>query len=277
MSDSLTAARQAPLSFLLPGVCSNSCPLNQRCHPAISSSAVPFSSHLQSFPASGSFSSESVSCIRWPKYWSFSFSISPSNEYSGPISFRMDWLDLLAVQGTLNVSSPTPQFKSIHSSALSLLYGPALACGPQVKVLQALDLQSGPGSGKSTCLIACAVPAPASSMPPEAGRSLPQRQPFSRGLLPRNPRLPWWGRRGVSTAGCFSRLLSVFTGPSWLCCLPPLPAVWPLQSSPQPQAGLAEPGPSMNHGGGSDAGSMCLRSERGRKPPAAPGTPLLVT
>ena len=67
------------------------------------------------------FSSESVLHIRWPKYWSFSFSISPSNEYSGLISFRMDLLDLLAVQGTLK-SSPTPQFKSINSLALSFLY-----------------------------------------------------------------------------------------------------------------------------------------------------------
>ena len=71
------------------------------------------------------FSNESVLCIRWPKYWSFSFSISPSNEYSGLISFRMDWLDLLAVQGTLK-SSPTPQFKSINSLVLSFLYGPIL-------------------------------------------------------------------------------------------------------------------------------------------------------
>ena len=61
------------------------------------------------------FSNESALHIRWPKYWSFSFTISPSNEYSGLISFRMDWLDLLAVQGTLK-SSPTPQFKSINSS-----------------------------------------------------------------------------------------------------------------------------------------------------------------
>ena len=53
------------------------------------------------FPSIRAFSNESVLCIRWPKYWSFSFSISPSNEYSGLISFRMDWLDLLAVQGTL--------------------------------------------------------------------------------------------------------------------------------------------------------------------------------
>ena len=63
--------------------------------------------------------------IRWPKYWSFSFSISRSNEYSGLISFGMDWLDLLAVQGTLK-SSPTPQLKSINSLALSFLYSPSL-------------------------------------------------------------------------------------------------------------------------------------------------------
>ena len=62
------------------------------------------------------FSSKSVLCIRWPKYWSFRFSISPFNEYSGLISFRIDRLDLLAVQGTQE-SSPTPQFKSINSSA----------------------------------------------------------------------------------------------------------------------------------------------------------------
>ena len=68
--------------------------------------------------------------IRWPKYWSFSFSISPSNKYSGLISFRMDWLDLLAVQGTLknrlHQESPTPQLNSIDSSVLSFLYGPTL-------------------------------------------------------------------------------------------------------------------------------------------------------
>ena len=59
------------------------------------------------------FSNRSVLCIRWQKYWSFSFSISPSSEYSGLVSFRMDWLDLLAVQGTLK-SSPIPQFKNIN-------------------------------------------------------------------------------------------------------------------------------------------------------------------
>ena len=81
-----------------PGACSNSCPLSQWCHPAISSSVVPFSC-LQSFPASES--SESALRIKWPKYWSFKFSISPSSEYSGLISFRIYWFDLLAVQGTL--------------------------------------------------------------------------------------------------------------------------------------------------------------------------------
>ena len=73
------------------------------------------------FPSIRGFSHELVLRIRWPKYWRFSFSISPSNEYSGLISFRMDWFDLLAVQGTLE-SSAIPQFKSINSSALSFLY-----------------------------------------------------------------------------------------------------------------------------------------------------------
>ena len=84
-----------------PGVCSNSYPLSWWCHPTISSSAIPLSSHLQSFPASVSSSNESVLPIRWWKYWNFIFSISPSSEYSGLISLRIDWLDLLAVQGTL--------------------------------------------------------------------------------------------------------------------------------------------------------------------------------
>ena len=71
------------------------------------------------------FSSESTLRMRWPKYWSFSFIISPSNEYSRLISFRMDWLNLFAVQGTQE-SSPTSQIKSINSLALSLLYGSTL-------------------------------------------------------------------------------------------------------------------------------------------------------
>ena len=84
------------------GVCSNSCPLSWWCHPTISSSVDPFSSCLQSLPASGPFPmSRLFTDIRQQNYWSFSFSISPSKVYSGLIPFRMDWLDLLAVQGIL--------------------------------------------------------------------------------------------------------------------------------------------------------------------------------
>ena len=75
------------------------------------------------FPNIRVFSNELVVCIRWPKYCSFS--ISPSNEYSGLISFRINWFDLLAVQ-EIDKSSPTPQFKSINSLVLSLVYDPAL-------------------------------------------------------------------------------------------------------------------------------------------------------
>ena len=91
------------------------------CHPHLLLPSV--------FPSIRVFSSESALCFGWPKYWSFSFSfsISPSNDDSGLISFRIDWFDLLAVQETLE-SSPTPQFGSITSSALSLLYGPVLTC-----------------------------------------------------------------------------------------------------------------------------------------------------
>ena len=91
----------------IPRVYSNSCPLSPWCHPTISACVAPFSSCLQAFPPSGFFpmkkalKSFSALHTRWPKYWSFSFSISPSNEHPGLISFRTDWLDLLAVQGTL--------------------------------------------------------------------------------------------------------------------------------------------------------------------------------
>ena len=76
------------------------------------------------FPSIRVFSNESALHIRWTKYWNFSFNISPSNEHPGLFSFRMDWLDLLAVQGTLKNLLLTPQFKSISSSALSFLYSP---------------------------------------------------------------------------------------------------------------------------------------------------------
>ena len=107
-----TAAHQASLSITTPRVYSNSCWLSQWCHPTISSSVIPFSC-LRSFPSIRVFSKESVLCIRWPKYWSFS--ISPSNKYLEFIFFRIDWFDLLAVQGI---------FKSVlqyHSSKASIL------------------------------------------------------------------------------------------------------------------------------------------------------------
>ena len=87
------------------------------CHPLLFLPPIP--------PSIRVFSNESTLLMRWPKYWSFSFSISASKEHPGLISFRMDWLDLLAVQGTLK-SSPTPQFKRINSLALSFLHSPTL-------------------------------------------------------------------------------------------------------------------------------------------------------
>ena len=104
-----------PVLHFSPKVCSSFCPLSQCCHPTVLFSVTCFSSCLQSFPSIRVFSSESAPHIRWPNYWTFSFSISPSNDHSGPISFRMDWLDLLAVQGTL---------KSLlqHSSKASILW-----------------------------------------------------------------------------------------------------------------------------------------------------------
>ena len=89
-----------PCSPPTPRACSNSCPSSRLCHPTISSSVVPFSSCLQSCPASGSFPVSSLHRVTKVLEF-FSFSISPSNEYSGLISFRIDWLDFLAVQGTL--------------------------------------------------------------------------------------------------------------------------------------------------------------------------------
>ena len=103
-----------PCPSLSSRVCSNSCPLIWWCYPIISSSVIPFFSYLQSFPASGSFPVNWL-CIRWPKYWSFSFSISLSNEYPGLISFRIDWFDLLAVQETLK------SLLQHHSSKASIL------------------------------------------------------------------------------------------------------------------------------------------------------------
>ena len=130
MSSSLQPHRlpnaRLPCPSPTSGAYSNSCPSSRWCHPT---------NHLilcrpllllpSVFPSIRVFSKESVLHIRWPKYWSFSFSISPSSKYSGLIPFRMDWLDPLVVQRILN-SSPTPQFKSINSSAFSFLHCPTL-------------------------------------------------------------------------------------------------------------------------------------------------------
>ena len=127
MSDSATpwtAARQASLSItnsqsLLKLMSIESVmPSNHLilCH--------PFSSHLQSFPASGSFQMSQL-CIRWPKYWSFSFNISPFSEYSGLISLGLTCLISLQSKGLSRVFSK-PQFKSISASALNFLYSPTL-------------------------------------------------------------------------------------------------------------------------------------------------------
>ena len=97
-----------PWPLTTPRVYPNSCPLSRWCYPTISYSVVTFSSSLQSSISISIrvFSNESVLCIRWPKYWSFRFNISPSSEHPGQISFRMDWLDLLGVQGTLRSLLP---------------------------------------------------------------------------------------------------------------------------------------------------------------------------
>ena len=119
MSDSLLSYglqnTRIPCPSPSPWVCLISCTPSWRCHQTILSSVAAFSSCPQS-SSIRVFPSELALCIRWPKYWSFSLSISPSNEYSGLISFRSDWLDPLAVQGAL---------KSIlqhHSSKVSIVW-----------------------------------------------------------------------------------------------------------------------------------------------------------
>ena len=128
VSDSLTPHgwqhSRPPCPSPTPRVYSNSCPLvndaMQPSHPLLSPS-----SPTSIFPSIRVFSNESGFHIGWPKYWSFSFSIHPSNEYSVLIYFRMDWFDLLTVQRTLK-SSPILQFKSINSLVLNFLHSPTL-------------------------------------------------------------------------------------------------------------------------------------------------------
>ena len=125
MSNSLQAhglqRARLPCPSLSPRVCWNLCPLSRWCHSTISSCHALLLL-LSIFPSIRVFSIESAVLIRWLKYWSFSFSINPSNEYSGLISLWIDWFGLLAVQE----SSPAPQFKGINSSVVCLFYGPAL-------------------------------------------------------------------------------------------------------------------------------------------------------
>ena len=117
-----TAARQASLAITNSKNYSDSCPLNRWCHPTISFFVTPFSSCLQSLPESGSFPVSWL--IRWPKYWNFS--IIPSSEYSGLISFKKWLVWSPCSPRDSQESSPAPQFESINSTALSLLYSPTL-------------------------------------------------------------------------------------------------------------------------------------------------------
>ena len=113
-SHGLQHTRRPPYPSTTPRAYSNSRPSSRWCHPTISS-CCPLLFPPSIFPSIRVFFSESVLHIRWPKYWSFSFNTSPSNEHSGLISFRMDWLDLLAVQGTLK------SLLQHHSSKASIL------------------------------------------------------------------------------------------------------------------------------------------------------------
>ena len=126
------AARQASLSIPTPGVHSNSRPSSQWCHPAISSSVVPFFSCAQFLPASESFPMSQL--FAWgPKYGSFSFSIIPSKEIPGLISFRMNWLDLLAVQGTLKSLLQHHSSKAFFGVQLSSQSNSCIHTWPLVK------------------------------------------------------------------------------------------------------------------------------------------------
>ena len=132
MSDSLRSHEshhtRPPCPSPTPGVHSNSHPSSPWlvmpsshlifCRPLLLLPPIP--------PSVRDFSSGSTLHTRWPKYWSFSFNISPSNEHLGPISFRMDWLDLLAVQGTLKSLLQHHSSKASNSSALSFLHSPTL-------------------------------------------------------------------------------------------------------------------------------------------------------
>ena len=127
MSSSLQHTR-LPCPSLSPRVCSSSCPLSRWCHPTISSTVTPYFSLSSIFPSIRVFSNESVLRIRWAKYWNFSFniSISPFSEYSGLISFRIDWFDFFAVQGTLKGLLQCNSLKASVLQRSAFFYGPTL-------------------------------------------------------------------------------------------------------------------------------------------------------
>ena len=119
------AAHQAPLSFIISQSLLRFISIESAMPSIYLILCCPLLFLPSIFPNIRVFSNELALHSRWPKYWSFSFGISPSNEYSALISFRIDWFDLFAVQGSQE-SSPAPQFKSFNSLALSPLYGPTL-------------------------------------------------------------------------------------------------------------------------------------------------------
>ena len=138
------------------------------------------------FPTIRVFSSEAALRIRWLKYWCLSFSSSLSNEHSGLISFRIDWFDFLAVQGTLKESSPTPQFESINCSVLSFLYGPTLtsvhdlACAEMGSTQDDQTQKTEYELGDKSC---AGLWGPCPGSPSSLGGVDPCRDPSSRGDL----------------------------------------------------------------------------------------------
>ena len=135
------------------GVYPNPCPLSWWCRPTIASSVIPFSSCPQSFPTSGSFQMKSALLIRWPKYWSFSFNISSSNEHPGLISFRMGWLALLAVQRSLK------SLLQHYSSKASILWCSAFfvvqLSNPNMTTGKTIALTRWTFVGKYLCFLIC--------------------------------------------------------------------------------------------------------------------------
>ena len=128
-----TTTCQASLSITNSRIYPNSCPLSRWRHPTISSSVVPFSSYPQSFPASGSFQRPALH-IRWPKYWSFSFNISPSNEHPGLISFRWTgWISLQSKGLSRVFSNTTVQKHQFFGAQLSSQSNSHIHTWPQEK------------------------------------------------------------------------------------------------------------------------------------------------